>query len=733
MRLPILFFLAALAAAAQIAVQKPAQPGKFIEAVGRRAALLGREDGRFEAWVFPIKVLRDFQLSAYVDNALEPVPLAGWAETVEVHPGHAAVTFAHAAFTVRQTIVASIEEPAAAVLLDIGTSRPLRMRVSFVPEMKPMWPASFGGQSTSWDGQDGVLTFTEGLRRFRPVVGCPLFTRISEQVGHQLPDRTVTIEFDVTPESAARGPAAIVIAGSREIYGRVAPRAAALPAKASKYYHEFHARTLAVTADPFLQSPFHWAKFALEKGWACNDGVGCGLVAGWGESGLSERPGFGWYFGGDALMNAWAILDYGDFARVRAILEFLQKYQREDGKLPHELTQSLALLDWSKYPYGYYHADTTPLYLFTAARYVRMSGDREFLTKSWASFERAYRLCLTALDADGLLSNVKFGAAAVETGALSGKVAKDVYLVGVWCAALQAYAEIAGWLGREAERAEALRRLEKARESAVAWFLPEKGYFAFAELRDGTRYEANSGWQAFLLAHGDLPGEAPAQAARALARPELATDWGTRLFATDSPFYDALGYNDGSVWPFVTAFAAMAEYRHRQATAGFLRLAGLAAATGLSGAGFLGENFSGDRFQSLPRSVPHQLFSSMAMIHPLVSGLLGLEGDAMAGRLRFAPQVPRLLGRAGFERYRVGAAVVSGEAERLENSVAMALRVDGAPLQVRFESGPEFQNAHIRPGETLRVTLPAPPDRARAAVPWPLAPGGRSRWPRLGL
>ena len=42
---------------------------------------------------------------------------------------------------------------------------------------------------------------------------------------------------------------------------------------------------------------------AVEKGWQCNDGVGCGLVAGFGQAGPSQRPGFAWYFGGDALMT----------------------------------------------------------------------------------------------------------------------------------------------------------------------------------------------------------------------------------------------------------------------------------------------------------------------------------------------------------------------------------------------------------------------------------------------
>ena len=38
-----------------------------------------------------------------------------------------------------------------------------------------------------------------------------------------------------------------------------------------------------------------------------------GLIAGHGPSGTTERPGFGWFFGGDTFINAWAISSYGMF------------------------------------------------------------------------------------------------------------------------------------------------------------------------------------------------------------------------------------------------------------------------------------------------------------------------------------------------------------------------------------------------------------------------------------
>src|SRR3981189_2710660 len=81
----------------------PAEPHKFIDSVGHRAVLMGHEDGPFEAWIMPVKVLRDFRISVYFDGSLEPVPLADLAERVSVSPGHVPIKHAHAPVTIRST------------------------------------------------------------------------------------------------------------------------------------------------------------------------------------------------------------------------------------------------------------------------------------------------------------------------------------------------------------------------------------------------------------------------------------------------------------------------------------------------------------------------------------------------------------------------------------------------------------------------------------------------------
>ena len=45
-----------------LTLSRPARNWQFLDAVGPHAGLLGREDGTFEAWIYPLKLFRDFQL-----------------------------------------------------------------------------------------------------------------------------------------------------------------------------------------------------------------------------------------------------------------------------------------------------------------------------------------------------------------------------------------------------------------------------------------------------------------------------------------------------------------------------------------------------------------------------------------------------------------------------------------------------------------------------------------------
>ena len=79
----------------------------------------------------------------------------------------------------------------------------------------------------------------------------------------------------------------------------------------------------------------------MDKGLATNPALGTGLVAGFRTSGNSERPGFAWFFGRDALWTSLATTASGGFDTARTALDVpAPRYQREDGKIPHEISQA---------------------------------------------------------------------------------------------------------------------------------------------------------------------------------------------------------------------------------------------------------------------------------------------------------------------------------------------------------------------------------------------------------
>ena len=160
---------------------------------------------------------------------------------------------------------------------------------------------------------------------------------------------------------------------------------------------------------------------------------------------------------------------YGDFDTVRQSLEFLRKRQRADGKMMHELSQGAGFIRWFEdYPYGYYHADTTPLYIVAVRDYVRASGDVAFAKDFWPSMRKAYDYCVsTDEDGDGLMDNTKAGLAAVETGTLRSRdVLTDVFLGAAWTEA--ADADGATWRRSPTRRSPRRRRPRPAKARAVA-------------------------------------------------------------------------------------------------------------------------------------------------------------------------------------------------------------------------------------------------------------------------
>jgi len=694
-----------------IQFSQPVRRGKYMESAGRRAVLMGREEGMFESWIYPMKVVHDLRLSFTVDGYSYPLSAADLAEWITIRPESTTITYAHAAFVVRAHIFTPLEEPGSLILLDISSNRKVSVTVNFLIDLVPMWPGGLGGQYSYWDDRLKAFVLSESLRKHSAVIGSPAATRYSEQPAHNLPDSPTQFHIDIDPEYAGQNFVPIAIAGGLDAASKVQESYLKLLAEVPALYEKNRQHFTKLRTDYLqLQSPdvqadraVEWAKVALDTGFVCNPQLGCGQVAGLGLSGTSARPGFGWYFGGDTFINSFAVSSVGDFATLKQELSFLRGNQRADGKMMHELSQAGAMIPWfEKYPYGYYHADTTPLYIIAMDNFFRHTGDRAFLQESWESLNKAYAFCLsTDADQDGLMNNSKAGLAAVETGTLLNRLATDVYLAGVSTEAHRAMQHMAVALQSADMAAQAGKAYELARANLNRQFWnPDRKILSFALTEGGGRSDELTVWPAVPMLFQLIDSEPSSLMLDQLAGSEISSDWGARMLTNRSKLYDPISYNNGTVWPFLNGFLSWAEFRNHRAMSGFQHWMQSARLTSLHAAGYVPELLSGDFYAPLDTAVPHQLFSSSSVITPLVKGMLGFYPDVDEKQLRLAPHPPACWPDFSVRNLKAGTGSLHLQFTRtrteavfqLESSGLAGLRMDFSP---GFEAGAVVHKASL--------------------------------------
>lgn len=680
----------------------PARADGYLSAIGRRSALIGGETGTFEAWTWPLKLLHGFELAFRTPLAVDPIPGRELARHVEVTPAGVTIVYSHPAFTVTERLFAPLEEPALVAVLEVDAVRPIEIIARFRPDLQFAWPAALGGQYVYWDDAERAFVLSESRRVVNGFFGSPGATWATNNPSHRLADAPSELHIAVgdqgpVPMPRPGEPAGrltevhaagipIVMVGAvaprdtvRTIYRRVLGHVAELYAARAAHARGVLDSTIVLhSPDSLLDLAVRWAGLDLDQALACNPDLGCGLVAGFGPSGAtSTRPGFAWFFGGDAAINSFAMTSVGLWSVARDGLAFLARFQGSAppnlGKIPHEISQGAAHIRWFEdYPYAFYHGDTTPFWILALAEYWRASGDSATIRRLYPNLRRAFDWARhTDADGDGLMDNARAGAGAIEVGDLQLGLQSDIYMSAVWVKALEVFPGMAALAGDRAAGAEARRLHDRALATLrERLWLPDERRYAFALLEGGRLSNQLTVWPATGLAFG-LFDEARGEAtAGSLAGAGILTDWGARALAPASALFDPLHYNNGTVWPFVTGFDALALYRYHNATMGFAATRAVARTGFLWGLGANPEVFSGGSYEPLETAVPQQFFATSMLLTPLVRGLLGWEGDVPEDRVRLAPHLPAEWDSLAVERLPVGSGRYTVRFARTDSTLA---------------------------------------------------------------
>ena len=689
---------------------RPAQPLQYFDKIGRRAGIMGYESGTFEMWVWPWKPLRNFELSFLLGTATEPILARDIVRTISVTPEATVLTYTYESFTVREIFVVPRDEPGAILLLDVHSTTPLTIVAGFLPVMQPMWPAGVGGQFSYWDDDSHAYVISEGQWRAIFLCGSPLAQQMAAPPAHMFADNPLQFKIDVKPHETEGRLIPIVIAGGsktkmdsvKATYNRLWKDARHYYDQNCTHYTNLRNSTMQIiTPDKQFNLAYEWGKVALDNLLITNPTLGTGLVAGYGLSGGGERPGFAWFFGGDAFINSLTMNSYGDHVKAREALAFTQKWQRQDdfpikkknpgdppkdiGKMAHELSQSDGLCDWwNDYHYGYNHADTTPWYLVAMGDYVRTSGDVEFLRKSWTSVKQAYEWCLSKdSDGDGLMDLKGAGLGALEFGKLVGIYA-DVYTCGVWVQGVNEMKYMAELVGDTLTAKQADDQFRRAQSQLEAKFWLEKeGFYSYGATEKGEQVHEKTPWSGVAMMFGLFDDTRTMQCLETLSSADLCTDWGVRSLSNTSELFEPTNYNYGAVWPFISSFFNTAQFRHRFSLPAFRVLQSTVAHAFDHALGEVPEVFSGEMNEKLGEAYHHQGFSTTGYMLPLVRGLLGLEVDAPGKTISLSPYLPACWDSIVIRNLSVGGEKYDFVIRRSDDSVSLRMSTTSrAPTHV---------------------------------------------------
>ena len=661
--------------------------GNYWDLAGERMLLMGEDHGGIrEIWAHPVMCLRDYEVRYAMKEGDSLMNINLLNPEIEILPSVYARKYNLTGYLLGEYITASPNKPFSVIHYDYHGNAPVNFDISFRVLFRLMWPYSekvLGNLYYSWNedlkafiacDQSGDFLTIIGINGNRDGISCIPSNpgtdkgKMPKRDGFEMPSQLLSFQLKLP------GPGSfdIIIASSCEGFEKTLKAYLDALSDSSAIFLEsqayadsiLHQSLIIESPDQDFNDGYRWALLATDRFQVYTPGIGSSLVAGYatsdkgwdGQHAVSGRPGYGWYFGRDGAWSGFALLHYGDFEKVRLMLETFQRFQDLNGKIFHELsTSGIAHYD---------AADATPLYIILAGRYLRHSGDSAFIHDNWPFIKKAIDFCYsTDTDGDLLIENTNVGHGWEEGGHLFGSQT-TLYLASCWAAALDEASYMAKNLGLGDEEQKYSGDAHKVKIAINQNFWnPQKNYYYHGLMPDGTYKEDFSIMPCIPLLFNQADRDKAQKVLPVIAANGFTSDWGCRIVEEGSPHFDPGGYHTGSVWPLFTGWAALAGFRNNNYLQGYSHLMSNMLIYKYWGLGFIEEVLNGETFE--PFGVcHHQCWSETMALQPAIEGMLGYEPDALKHQLSLKPWFPADWDTVSVKGIRLGDERISMEAGR---------------------------------------------------------------------
>lgn len=684
----------------------------FWDVAGERMVIMGNEKyGIEEIWAHPFMALKDYEIG-FTQNGKKDIKwLSGENKKVKITPNAFERIYKIGKKTLKEIITTDINEPVSIIHYEYSGDESISLFMRYSSNLRFMWPYSSkvtGEIKHTWSDKLNAFVFADKTKDLVTVTGMtktPFVTKSGQFDELELSSDSVitknTEEFKGSVFAGLKlenGDAVdIVIAASNEglkntisTYKKFVKDPEMVFRQSKKYYQKLLENKLQInTPDTVFNEAYQWALIGTDRFFVNTPGLGKSLVAGYattasgwnGGHEVNGRPGYAWYFGRDAQWSGFALNGYGDFEKVRSILEIFIKYQDIDGKIFHELTTSGAL--------HYDAADATPLFIVLAGHYLRHSGDEEFIKKNWGSIKQAIDFCFsTDRNNDHLIENTLVGHGWVEGGHLFGG-RSTLYLSGCWAAALEEAALLAKIVGETDLQKEYINESETIKQIINTTFWNEdEQFFHHSINNDGSFIEDITVMPAIPLYFNQVNKEKQSLILERFATNNFSSDWGMRIATMENNHFNPHGYHTGSVWPLYTGWTALAEYKNHRPVQGFTHTLNNLMIYKNWSKGFVEEVMNGLEYK--PSGVcPHQCWSETMTIQPLVEGMLGYRPNAVENKIEISPALPLHWEKVEFSNIKMDVNVINLKMEKTDSGTSYTFENTG-PGKIDIIFKPHF-------------------------------------------
>ncbi len=626
-----------------LALERTPQAGDYMEALGEQAGIWGDPAGTLESWAYPFKLFYDFSLSFSTDGDRRYIPGSQMVIKQIAAPHMAQIHLEDDSLDVMQTMFVPRHHPGGCILLEVNSSKDLKIKVRFRVSLAPMLMETTEKPQIRWDAATHQLIAFEKERSVELRIWSPLAVdHATESDGRELllldaPRRRTKKQFIPILFAASRPDAP----AAADTLSRLSKKLPERYTEARSHYRELLRKAPKVkTPDPRVNRALSWSMVSLDQLRVKNPFIGYGLVSGYAPSGASTRPGFCWFFD-EPTLTSWAYLRAGLASHVKESLSFLLRYQRSDGKMVHEITQSLPYYPdyFNKYKYAYIHSSSGTYFLAACGNYLRQTGDRMFIRTHWNGLKKMFEWCVRSSDKeDGLLRIAPTDWGSSES---SFEVNVDTQMAGMWICALREMAYLADSMN-DAPFSKRCRAIKEKAETAVdrkLWDRETDSYYwglnrAERPLRSVVPHHSVSFWMQ------SLPDNRIGKVLERWASADMRTDWGVRSLAASDARFDPQGYQTGTVWPVWNAGVIISGFRLGRQVDAFRNFMSMVQLRSVSGLGPMPEVLDGKTYRLFKHGSPHQMFSEVAVQNGFYDGLLGLKIDLPESKLTLAPRLP---------------------------------------------------------------------------------------------